>query len=257
MISVENAVVRRGQRKTLNNVSLSLQRGEIIGIVGPNGAGKSTLLNVLAGALLPETGRVSIDGLALHDVSLASQARRRAVMGQHIDMVFTYFVHEIVSMGWEPFRTRQPLTNDRVERVAQDSGIADLLGRRFNELSGGERQRVQFARSCLQIDGIVSRGVGGYWLLDEPTASLDIGHELSVLRRLRVVARLGVGVCIVMHDLEQAARFCDRSVLLNHGQLIAVGAPREVLTDQRLSAVYQTPIKTEWHPTLERLLVHT
>ncbi|MEM6817526.1 MAG: ATP-binding cassette domain-containing protein [Pseudomonadota bacterium] len=256
MIEVRGVSVRRGKRVTLDSVNASVQRGQVVGIVGPNGAGKSTLLHAMAGSLGVAGGEVLVDGQPLNDLSLAEQARTRAVMSQHVDMAFPYPVHEVIAMGWEPFRGLQPLDTNRLERIASDCGVYGLLWRRFDQLSGGERQRVQFARTCLQVDGILTFSDGGVWLLDEPTASLDIGHELLVLRHLREAATRNVGVCLVVHDLEKAARFCDHTILLDRGRVAASGAPREVLSDHTLSEVYDTPITTEWHSGLERLLVH-
>ena len=256
MIQVDRVTVTRGKRQTLKDVSVTLPRGRIVGIVGPNGAGKSTLLHAMAGTLTPASGEVQLDGQSVNKLSLMAQARSRAVMSQHVDMAFPYPVHEVISMGWEPFRTLQPLEPQRLERIAATCGVYPLLTRRFDKLSGGERQRVQFARTCLQVDGIGTFGDGGIWLLDEPTASLDIGHELSVLRYLRGAAERNIGVCLVLHDLEKAARFCEHTVLLDDGGIAAAGPPREVLSDETLSSVYGTPITTEWHAGLKRLLVH-
>ncbi|MEM9172525.1 MAG: heme ABC transporter ATP-binding protein [Pseudomonadota bacterium] len=256
MIELRAVSTRYGKRDILNDIDLSITPGQIVGIVGPNGAGKSTLLHVIAGTLTPDVGEVALDGDALSSVSLLQQARRRAVMSQQITMAFAYRVHEVIAMGWEPFRELEPLEIELLRQVAETCGVQHLLQRRFDQLSGGERQRVQFARTSLQVEGITKQAHNGYWLLDEPTASLDIGFELAVLRQLRAVAVRGVGIGVVLHDLEKAARFCDVVALLNEGTMVAVGAPREVLTDTTLTRVYRTPIDIEWHEQRGRLLIH-
>ena len=159
-------------------------------------------------------------------------------------------------MGWEPFRTTEILSHARLSAVAEACGVEALLERQFDALSGGERQRVQYARTYLQVEGIVAHSRQGFWFLDEPTASLDIGHELLVMHTLRVTAARGIGVCVVLHELEKAARFCDEVVLINEGRVETIGSPRDVLTDQLLTSVYGTPITTEWHDSMQRMLVH-
>ncbi|MEN7342137.1 MAG: heme ABC transporter ATP-binding protein [Pseudomonadota bacterium] len=256
MIKVENISVARGKRETLRDVTMQLSPGSVVGIVGPNGAGKSTLLDVLSGALPIIEGAVYLHGQPLRQFSLREQARVRAVMSQQVSMAFSFPVREVISMGWEPFRDTEVLSEARLAAVAEACGVTSLLDRQFETLSGGERQRVQYARTHLQVDGIAAFSDQGFWLLDEPTASLDIGHELSVLRNLRVTAARGIGVCVVLHDLEKAARFCDEIVLINDGSIEVIGAPRDVLTDQLLTSVYGTPIATEWHEGMRRMLVH-
>ncbi|MEL7024112.1 MAG: ATP-binding cassette domain-containing protein [Pseudomonadota bacterium] len=256
MIEISGITVKRAHRETLSNATFELPKSKVVGIVGPNGAGKSTLLHVAAGSLQPSSGSASMDGTPLGQQTLAHQAQTRAVMSQHVDMAFPYPVHEVIAMGWEPFRHRRQLSFELLERIAHELAISDLLERRFNELSGGERQRVQFARTCIQIEGISDLHSGGYWLLDEPTASLDIGHELMVLRYLRRTAERGFGIALVVHDLEKAARFCDLIVLLDKGRVAATGEPQEVFTDENLTRVYDTAVTTEWHTGLRRLLIH-
>ena len=153
--------------------------------------------------------------------------------------------------------TRLSQRRAATRQVAHECQIDGLMTRTYNTLSGGERQRVQFARCLLQIwqppDQIETR----YLLLDEPTSSLDVSHELLVLRIAKQYARRSAGVLIVLHDLNLAARFCDDVVLMFDGRVIESGEPFNVFEDELLSDVYSTPIRVEWHDSLERVVIHT
>lgn len=181
-------------------------------------------------------------------------------------MAFDYYTEEVLAMGWTQgggaARFAVPLAE-----VAEQCQIKGLFGRKFNTLSGGERQRVHFARTLLQIWGDPGKGGASgrarsgattrYLLLDEPTASLDLANELLVLRLACRVGQGDVGVLVVLHDLNLAARFADVVLLLNNGALRAAGPPREVFKEATLSEVYQTPMRVERHQCLDRLVIHT
>jgi len=170
--------------------------------------------------------------------------------------VFDFTVREIVAMGW--VQNIDAFTKSKaIKEIIEVCDIADLSERRFNTLSGGEQQRVQFARNLLQLWRPCASSKPRYLLLDEPTASMDMRYELGLLNHLRQTAGHFIGVVIVIHDLNLAARFMDRLILMNHGEVIAEGAPEVVLDPNRLSDVYQTPIKVERNDLLDRLLVHS
>ncbi len=227
-------------------------------LIGPNGAGKSTLLRALAGELSPSTGNVRLDQRPIAAFTALELAKKRAVMAQATPVVFDFAVDEILRLGWieSQFRTaEQYLTASN--RVVSECRIERLLPRRFNSLSGGEQQRVQFARCLLQIWQPSEDDESRYLLLDEPTSSLDLAHELMVLRLARRHARRGAGVLVVLHDLNLAARFCDEIVLMFDGRVVESGEPENVFGDELLSDVYDTAIRVEWHEALERVVVHT
>ena len=250
--------LRLGTNKVLDDVSVAVAPGSFAALVGPNGAGKSSLLRVLSGDLIPSGGVVTLEGEPLALFGSRDLAQLRSVMGQSATIAFDFYVEEVLAMGWlgSALAYREAL-RDVMRRCALDS----LLGRRFNTLSGGESQRVQFARALLQIwhggCGASPASVPRYLLLDEPTASLDINHELALLRLARRACEQNIGVLAVLHDLNLAARFADRVALLHGGSMIANGAPDSVLTAERLSRVYATPVRVENHPHLERLVVYT
>ena len=251
-LAASNVSVRFGNSQVLSSVSLSVAPGSVSALVGPNGAGKSSLLRVLSGELKPSAGEALLDGVPLALFGTRDLAQLRSVMGQSALIAFDFYVEEVLAMGWlhDSVGYRRALP----EVVAQ-CGLEVLLGRRFNTLSGGERQRVQFARALLQIWR--RDAAPRYLLLDEPTSSLDIGHELLLLRLARRVCDNNVGVLVVLHDLNLAARFADSLALLADGAVAAKGAPADVLTEERLSRVYGTPVCVERHRRLARLVVYT
>lgn len=253
-LQARDVSLRLGANAVLDGVSVAVSPGSFAALVGPNGAGKSSLLRVLSGDLAPNRGDVTLEGEPIALFATRDLAQLRSVMGQSATIAFDFYVEEVLAMGWlgAAVAYREAL-RDVVRRCALDG----LLGRRFNTLSGGESQRVQFARALLQIWCGGASAAPRYLLLDEPTASLDINHELALLRLARQACADNVGVLAVLHDLNLAARFADRVALLDDGAIVAAGAPDAVLTAERLSRVYATPVRVENHPRLERLVVYT
>lgn len=251
--------VRLGGRPILDDVSLTCEAGQTTALIGPNGAGKSTLLRVLAGAITGSSGEVLVDGAPITQLSAVALATRRAVMTQSSEIVFDFTVEEVLSLGMISDRLRPAERQAAIEQVARDSDISHLKTRSYNTLSGGEKQRVQFARALLQIRPAAGdeAAAAPYLLLDEPTSSLDLSHELLLLEAVTREASRGVGVLIVIHDLNLAARFADQIALLQDGRIVSVGTPEEVLDNQRLSDVYRTAVRVEHHQDLDRLVVYT
>jgi iron complex transport system ATP-binding protein len=249
MLSVEQVRVSRRGVSILDGATLSIRPGEVLGLLGANGAGKSTLLAALAGELCADAGHILLDGAALATMPHPIQARRRAVLPQKPALSFDLSVNEVVAMGAYPF---PELSSAQVWTLACRAlalaDVAHLAGRRYATLSGGEQQRVQFARvlvQCLAPAGGPTR----YLLLDEPTASLDPRHQIEVLRVAAVLAHeAGIGVLVVLHDINLAARWCDRLALLAEGRLAAVGEPARVLTENNLRFAYGAPARVVAHP---------
>ncbi|MEM7217402.1 MAG: heme ABC transporter ATP-binding protein [Pseudomonadota bacterium] len=243
-LAAQGVGVVRGGQHLLRDVDVAVRAGEVLAIIGPNGAGKSTLLSSLAGDQAPSTGSVTLDGQPLGGYSLEALARRRAVMRQVTSIVFDFLVHEVLEMGWLPDHA-----GDRgVRREALDTLVAAcelgrLLTRRFNTLSGGEQQRVHMARALLQIWPDDTLDGARYLLLDEPTSSLDLAHELLLLRLIARRAHEDAGAVVVMHDLNLAARFADRILLLHQGEVRAAGTTDEVMNAELLTDVYRTPVR--------------
>lgn len=226
----------------LDDVDFEAHPGELHALLGPNGAGKSTLLGVLAGDITPSAGEVVFNGRPLREWKLRELARVRAVLLQQHDVFFPFTVRDVVEMGRSPWRGTAAEDDD--ERMIAEAialtDIAELTERTVPSLSGGERARAALAR-------VLAQGAQTL-MLDEPTAALDLKHQEDVLRLARERARAGETVIIVLHDLSLAAAYADRVTLLQGGRLIATGSPREVLTAERIGAVYGQEVEVIDHP---------
>ncbi len=228
----KDVTVRAGDRAILDRVSITVNAGEFVVVVGPNGAGKSTLLRVLAGEAKPTRGAVQLDGRAIADIPTRELGRIRAVLPQQSRIEFAFSVRDVVAMGRAPWRGRPEQDNDMasIEAALAAADITQLADRDVTTLSGGEAGRVTLARVLAQDTPLI--------MLDEPTAALDIAHQETVLRHARSLADRGVGVLAILHDLNAAARFADRVMVLHDGIVSADGPPGDVLTPALLSKVY-------------------
>lgn len=222
-----------GGKTILDNVDLRLSPGKVVAVVGANGAGKSTLLKMMAGEGRPSAGEILLDERALADWPIRALARRRAVLPQSVEIVFPFLVSEVVTLGFPP-RLDGAAADQLVRRALGAVEMDEFAGRVYGTLSGGEKQRVQLARVLAQA----STGEGTYLLLDEPTASLDLAHQLLILRLARAHADSGGGVMMVLHDLNLAAMAADEIVALKDGCRIAAGPPASIITDDLIAALY-------------------
>ena len=228
LLKVEGLNVKLGRRKVLEDVDLSIGPGEFVVVVGPNGAGKTTLLKAAAG-LLPSKGKIAIGGEDLSRLSAPERARRIAYLPQGHVFHWPLAVQEIVGLGRLPRSAGADLSvadAEAVVRAMAATGVTEHARRSVTNLSGGERARVALARVLATEAPIL--------LADEPTASLDPRYQLVVLDILHRHAKAGGAVVAVLHDLGLAARRADRIVVLDQGRVVADGAPREILTKQRL-----------------------
>jgi iron complex transport system ATP-binding protein len=220
-----------GDHTVLRGVDFSLDAGEVVALVGPNGAGKSTLLHALLGLIPKNRGRVRVGGLAIETLQRRDIARRIAFVPQESRTDFAFTVRELVAMGRTPylgrFRPERELDTAAVDHALEVTETRGFEGRIVAELSGGERQRVHLARAIAQTTDIL--------LLDEPTANLDLEHQLEVLDLVRKLARTGKAAAVALHDLSLAARYADRLVVLADGRVVASGKPESVLTETLLS----------------------
>ncbi|MGO1949220.1 MAG: heme ABC transporter ATP-binding protein [Mycobacteriaceae bacterium] len=224
----------RHPTEILHGVDLTLHPGEVLGLIGPNGAGKSTLLAALSGDATPSGGSVLLAGRNYGDYGPREAAQHRAVMLQDPRVSFAHLVRDVVEMGRSAW-PRDPARDARiVDDCLHEVGMGDMQDRDITTLSGGERARVAFARVMAQQAGCV--------MLDEPTAAMDIAHQERTMHSVRRLASRGAGVIVVLHDLNLAARYCDRLALLSEGGIVATGTPDEVCTADRLSGVYDWPV---------------
>lgn len=252
MLSAADISVRRGSRLALQGIDLQLPSGQVFGVLGPNGAGKSSLLGALSGELPVATGEVLLHGRRLSGWNARERARSLAVLPQSSSLDFAFRVHEVVALGRLPHDDGCEADQRIVAAALAAADVAHLSERSYLELSGGERQRVHLARVLAQL---WPGREGRVLLLDEPTAMLDPAHQHAILQVLRAVAEHGTAVLVVLHDLNLAARYCDRLLLLADGRARAAGAPQEVLRADLLQAVFGLDVLVQRHPERNHPLI--
>lgn len=241
MLEAQGLTLRLGGVEALRGVDLTLRPGELLAVVGPNGAGKSSLLGCLSGAIRPTSGSVRIEGADPSRLAPAVLARMRAVLEQSPESAAPWPLETLVALGIP----REIAPGDAagfVARAIEAVGLSALRHRRVDRLSGGERHRAHMARALAQHFAGRALGRGGWLLLDEPTASLDLAHQGAALRAAKAAATGGAGVLAVLHDLTLAAQFADRVAVMQAGRVIACGPPESALTEARLAAVYGLPV---------------
>jgi iron complex transport system ATP-binding protein len=247
-----------GGSTLLRAVDVAVRPGRIVVLIGPNGAGKSTLLRLLSGEMKPTQGAILLDGRPLGSFAPSELARRRAVVPQASVLTFPFTVLEVTMLGITVpgFDAPDAAARKAALEALDILDMAGLKDRPYVHLSGGERQRVHIARALCQLAMPTYRsGETRCFLLDEPTASLDLAHQTQVLAALRRQAEAGRAVLAVLHDLNLAAALADDIVLLARAQVVAGGSPREVLRDDLLSAAYGCPVRTNQTPQGDRPFV--
>lgn len=245
MLEVEDLQVVRGRKTVLDGVSLKVQPGEVLGVLGPNGAGKSTLLGALCGELATQRGRVLLHDRALADWPGQERAQLLAVLPQVSSLGFAFRVEEVVGMGRLPHRTGKDRDHEIVHAALEAADALHLADRSYLALSGGERQRVHLARVLAQLwPGEEGRTL----LLDEPTSALDPLHQHTTLQAVRGFADRGAAVLVILHDLNLAARYCDRILLLEQGRPYVFDTPQQVLQPEALKAVFGLEVLVHTHP---------
>lgn len=231
---------------SLRHIDLKVKKGEKVALIGPNGSGKTTLIKLAAGVLPPGHGEVLLDGADLKTLSRREIAQRIAVVPQYFNMPFAFSVEEVVMLGRTPFikaLSGETEEDHSVVRCAMELvGIEQFTNRTFNELSGGERQKAILAMALAQEPKLL--------LLDEPTAHLDVNHQVEILELVKGLNReQGVTVVGAMHDLNLAALYFDRLVLLKEGSIFADGSPSAVLTEGTIHDVFGALVQIEQHPS--------
>jgi len=225
-------------RPALEDVTVKVAEGEVLGLVGPNGSGKTTLLRCINNILKPKKGVVLIEEKDTRNIKLRELAKLIGYVPQVTTSSFPSTVFDIVLLGRRPYVTWGVSSRDKeiVSQILSLMGIEDLALRRLNELSGGERQKVIIARALAQEPQVL--------LLDEPTSNLDIKHQLEVLGIIRsVVKQKAIAAVIAIHDLNLASRFSDKIVLLYKGRIYDAGEPAKVLTQENIKTVYGVDVE--------------
>lgn len=245
MIHIDDLSLSFGDTLVLDSLSLAVPDGELMALVGPNGAGKTTLLRAVNGILTPETGSIHINGHAIQSMSAAAVSRLVATVPQNTSVAFDFSVREVVAMGRTPYRSRfsqQTDANRRaIKHALERTETAQFADRLISELSGGQRQRVLIARALAQETPVL--------VLDEPTANLDINHQLSALSLARELVSEGKTIVAAIHDLDLAARFCDTVTLLADGNIIASGPPSDVFDAEYLEPAFNIRTAVSTNPT--------
>jgi iron complex transport system ATP-binding protein len=250
IVTVQNISFSVGQKQILHDLSFEILPGEVTVVLGANGAGKSTLLRILSGEQLPSSGMVLMNDTLLHVLSLQQMARSRAVLSQQYTLNLPFACEEIVMMGRYPHFNNHPAAVDRniVQQCMKQMQVEQFTGRLYQTLSGGEQQRVQMARVLAQLyETAVNDASGKLLLLDEPTASLDVLHQQTTLSKARELAQQGCAVLIVLHDLNLAAQFADKIILLKSGRLVQQGLVKEVLQPACIAEAYNMEVDVWSH----------
>lgn len=225
----------------LDNLSFSVAQGEFVGVIGPNGAGKSSLLRSLYRQINITSGEIFLKGRPIQNYSRRALAQCIAVVLQEPPTQFELSVFDVIGMGLIPQKSLLAFDTETdrnaIVEAAEQVDIKDKLSHPFNWLSGGEKQRVMIARAILQKPQLL--------LMDEPTNHLDVQHQIEVLQLAR---KMGIAVMVSIHDLNLAASYCDRLLLLDEGQLVAQGSPEKVLTQKTLRQVFAVNALVDTHP---------
>lgn len=231
-VEVKDLHANLGGSEILKGLDFSVNGNQLIGIIGPNGSGKSTLLHCIYRVLKPTSGAVYLDGKPMKDIPVRQSAQKLAVVAQHNFYNFEFSVQEVVLMGRSPYKKAMERDNAEDYRIVHEAleqvGMADFRDRDFSTLSGGEQQRVILARALAQQTPCL--------ILDEPTNHLDIKYQLQLMD---IVKGLNCTVISAIHDLNIAAMYCDRLYVVQKGQIIASGTPKEVLTPSLIRQVYE------------------
>ncbi len=252
MLNIENIFYKYGERAVISDMSFRAGDGEFIGIIGPNGAGKSTLIKLINGLMPLDGGQILLDDRAISDYPRKELARNMAYVPQENDFVFPYTVREIVQMGRYPhlggWQFLSGLHDEVVDNAMNVLEISSFSSRKINELSGGEKQRVVIASAFAQQPRIL--------LLDEPTSALDLHHQMAIYRLLHQLNReQKLTIIVVTHDINLAAQFCSRIILLHQGRVLSDGVPDEVLKFGTIQDIFGVKVYIDINPFTKSIFV--
>ena len=237
----EKISLKYNDKSILEDINIEIKKGMILSILGPNGAGKSSLLNILSGDIESSIGNVFYDNTDIKNISIQERAFIRSVMSQNQPIVFDFSVRDIVEMGWlDKGNIRYSNNiNNAIIGVLNDCEIAHLEKRKFNTLSGGEQRRVHIARSLIQLWRESGNKDSRYLMLDEPTSNLDLSHQIKLMHMLKKLANDGVGILLILHDLNLAFNFSDYIAIIKNGELFAYDKPLNIINKNILEDVFE------------------
>ena len=252
IMSVEtiNLTLEIKSKRIVDGISLKINKGEILTILGPNGAGKSSFLKLIAGDSMASNGEILFDEVSLNNISTQDRSFMRSVMSQSQEIAYDFSVKEIIEMGWldRGISDYSKDFEEAVEQISIECSVKELLYQSFNTLSGGEKRRVHFARTLIQLWRPSGSDDPRYMFLDEPTANLDILHEQKMMKLIQKKRDEGIGILLILHDLNLAARYSNQIALFDGGKLVEIGSPKKVLREETLSSVYGLEMKIEENP---------
>ncbi len=253
MLAVNQLNISIKTRKLLQDINFSIQPGELFVIIGPNGAGKSTLLKALTEEI-NYSGEINFQQQSIKKWTTAKLAKTRAKFSQHHQQDIPLPVNEVIMMGRYPYFTSKPNLTD-LKVVSESLKLTEMSAfkdKSYNQLSGGEKQRVHLARIFAQLNNEFQEKL---MLLDEPLNNLDVYYQHKVLEAVKGFVKKGNMAAIVMHDLNLAAQFADRILLLKDGKMVKYGNPKQVLTSQTICDVYDFPCKVMSHPLAQTPMI--
>ncbi len=236
-INCKNLSFSYKKDKVLNNISFSMEAGDMIGILGPNGSGKTTLIKILDKILHPQQGEINLKDVVFKDISIRELAKKIGYIPQFETFEYTTTVFNTILLGRKPHFTYAPTKQDIniTSEIIAKLGLASITTRKMIELSGGQRQKVLFGRLLAQCTEIL--------LLDEPTANLDLKHQLEILNLLKIESReRGKVVLIAIHDINMALKFCNKFILLFDGEIVCSGGS-DIITEEMIAKVYDVQVK--------------
>jgi iron complex transport system ATP-binding protein len=245
IMTLKNVGFRYGRMQVLEGISLTINAGELLGVLGPNGSGKSTLLKIMDGILIPQEGEILIKDRPFSDFKRSQMAREVAMVAQESHFRFSFSTLEVVLMGRFPHLKRLQFESKKDMRVAFEALRAThttpLADRSIHELSGGEKQRVLIARALTQEPRII--------LLDEPTSFLDLKFKREIFQLISTLSlEKGLSVVMVSHDIDLAAQYCHRLMMLKGGSIYNIGEPAQVITAHNVKEVYECPVLVDKNP---------
>lgn len=254
IIELRDLSIGYGNKKVLQNINVKINKGEIVGIIGCNGAGKSTLLKTIRGLLSKQSGDILYFGRNLESFSEKELAREVAYLQQNVEVGFGYTGKDIVLAGRYPYMKwwkGESLSDEELAlKCMEYTGTKELAERPVNEVSGGQKQRILLAKVLAQQTPIL--------FLDEPTTGLDMVYQEEIFRFSKALAEMGKTILMVVHELNLAAKYCSRIILLGEGSIVADGAPDNVFTEEVLSKAYNAPVRViRSHNTNEIIEIST